>query len=46
MYTLHHQKKKLDVRQAPRYIKGTGINKNKKIDFLNKSKSKIILVLT
>ena len=37
MYTLHSQnKKKLDVRQAPRYVKGACYSQNKKVNFLNK----------
>ena len=45
MYTLHNQNKKLDVCQAPRYLKGAW-DKIKKVNFLNKSKSKNIMVLT
>ena len=43
IYTLHHQKnknKKLDVCQAPRYVKVPGINKIKNINYRNKNKSK------
>ena len=41
MYTLHNQKyKKLDVRQAPNILRVPEFNKIKKVNFLNKNKSK------
>ena len=41
MYILHHPKhEKLDVCQAPRYVKAAWINKIKNINYLNKDKPK------